>query len=61
MIGVRKATPVEIMRVINKILSGLREDGVMVYDPENPGFFLDKLNYNPETDEICFICKEMSS
>ena len=50
-----------LLDVLNSTLKALNENGYRVYDNDvvNDDFYLDKIEYNAERDELVFNCKSI--
>ena len=47
-----------LLDVLNSNLKALKENGYKIYDNDivNDNFYLDKIEYNSERDELIFVC-----
>lgn len=47
-----------IIKIINNLFDALLEYGYKLYDAENPGYFISRVRYDKEDDQLKFDTEE---
>lgn len=47
-----------LVATINSQIQMLNDMGYKLYDVENPEYYIEKIAYDPQDDELKFTCKE---
>jgi len=47
-----------LVATINNQIQMLNDTGYKLYDAENPEYYIEKVTYDPQDDELKFTCKE---